>query len=393
MTTLRRSNLLRILSLSSLTLIAIFGTITPSAAQESGEAKLSFAKIIHRAVFRNVPDANGRELDTLAEGTVVRIHGERAGWVKAESPTGFSVWVMRKFVTETSDQNVVEITRNGINVRAFPSTGVNNFPVGQLYAGDRVRVIETPAEFADTADEWIHIWSPTGFWSWVRTGNLSPMTSGGLLAWEKAQSVVTPSAKAKTAMSDASETKAAETAGDAGVRKALQRADAALDRERALEKPNFELVRTAYAAVLKLNPTVDVKQRVDNQLATVGLLEATASMREELERERARRTREIEDLQRDIAEDTKRKDPLGGHFDERGLLERRSIADVTRYYLRWGGKDVCEVVCTSGRYDLSIFLSLDVGVRGELLPLVATDGGKTAPPIVDLSRIEILGQG
>ena len=402
MITLLRSNLTRSFATSALVLFGLLGSQVSSAQATddapAAEAKPSFATITRAdANLRNVPDANGRVLAKLEKDSIVRVHGELAGWSKAEIPTGFAVWVYRKYVTETADPNVVEVTRNGVNVRVLPSSGVNNYPIGQLYAGDRVRVIETPAEFAEEAADWIHIWSPPGFWAWIRTGHLALLETGGPERWKKAQSaVLLPRAPELAAEEKSSKPPVIPQAdpGRANVTKeALSRAHAALERERARTKPNFDLVRAAYAAVLDLEPTGEVQLLVENRLEVVSALEATASIRDDLEAEKARRKLEFEQLQRDIREEAKRKDPLGDQFDERGLLERRTVGEDTRYYLRWGGRDVCEVVCTSGRYDLVMFLSRDVGVRGEILPLVATDNGGTAPPIVDLRRIEIIGQG
>jgi len=406
MITLRRSNPTRSLATSALVLFGLLGTQVSSAQATddapAAEAQPSYATITHAdANLRNVPDTNGRVLAKLEKDSIVRVHGELAGWSKAEIPTGFAVWVYRKYVTETDDPKVVEVTRNGLNVRVLPSSGVNNYPIGQLYAGDRVRVIETPAEFAEEAAEWIHIWSPPGFWAWIRTGHLAVLETGGPERWKNAQNAAlfprTPEVSADVKSTSSPVMPVADPARANATKEALSRANAALEREEALTKPNFDLVRAAYAAVLDLEPTGEVKLLVEHRLERVGMLEAAANLREsirsDLEAEKARRKLEYEQLQRDIREEAKRKDPLGDQFDERGLLERRTVGEDTRYYLRWGGRDVCEVVCTSGRYDLVMFLGKDVGVRGEILPLVATDNGATAPPIVDLRRIEIIVKG
>ena len=417
MITRLRSNRTRSIATSALVLLTAAFTVggssaastsvaslppVPSASaiqdEQSGqEPALSYAKITRKdAILRNVPDANGRELAKLKTGTIVRIHGELAGWSKAEIPTGFAVWVYRKYVTETDDPNVVEVTRNGLNVRVLPSSGVNNYPIGQLYAGDRVRVIETPAEFEKESAEWIYVWSPPGFWAWIRTGHLALVPSGGEAAWKKAQTAALIPRAMEASSTDVSTNPPVVASKDPAradvTREALSRAHSALDRERARTKPNFELVRNAYGAVLKLEPTPEVRLLVEDRLHQVERLEAIASLRADLEAEKARRKLENEELLREIRDESKRRNPLGDRFDERGLLERRTVGEQTRYYLRWGGRDVCEVVCTSGRYDLLMFLGKDVGVRGEVLPLVATDGGATAAPIVDLARIEIVSR-
>jgi hypothetical protein len=51
-----------------------------------------------------------------------------------------------------------------------------------------------------------------------------------------------------------------------------------------------------------------------------------------------------------------------------------------------------QIVCTSGRYDLDLFVGYEIGTRGlDLQPVIA--GGRSLPRI-DVGRIEVLsGRG
>jgi SH3-like domain-containing protein len=379
-----------------LALLLVISSVPLARGAQSETSDVQYGRITRPgAHLRNIPDGQGRVLAEPAEGAVVRLHGGNGGWSKAEVPNGFPVWVHRRYVEETSESGVVEIKGNGVNVRALPSSGVNNFPVGQLYAGDQVRVLETPAELADEAREWVHITSPEGFWAWIRSGEIAPLAEAdGVALWNEARGKLvrareTAKAPATTAPVAPSDPRV-EAAQAVAVREALELANKALEREREAEKPDFAAVRRAYEAVMMLEPGASVGRIVAQKLDNVALLESTASLRAELQAERQRNLQERTQLERAISEDARRKDPLGDVFDERGLLERRTIAERTRYFLRWGGRDVCEVVCTTGRYEVNLFLGLDVGVRGEVLPLPTGTGAGPVVPIVDLHRIEVL---
>ena len=56
-----------------------------------------------------------------------------------------------------------------------------------------------------------------------------------------------------------------------------------------------------------------------------------------------------------------------------------------RYYLRFGGRDVCEVLCTSGRYDMDLLAGNEVGVFGDEILGTSAQG-----EVVDVRRLEIL---
>ncbi len=373
------------------------GTDEPAADGRAPAVEARFGRIQGDDVrLRNVPDANGRVLATVEPNSIVRVHGERSGWVKAEVPNGFPAWVHRKYVKETSEADVAEIARNGVNVRALPSDGVNNFPVGQLYAGDRVRTLPTPPELVQEALDWVHVWSPPGFWAWVRAdqvADLGPSEKGDML-WGEALGAL-PVGRASAPKEASSTVVKGSPSRTQAIGQALERAHSVFERETQAGAPNYDLVRVAYDAVLELGADATVKSLVEERLLRIGLLESSAKLRAELESERdgelERREEESERIRKSIDEEARRKDPFRARFDERGLLERRTVGDATRYFLRWGGKDVCEVLCTNGRYDLDVFLGLDLGLRGEILPL-PSGREQDVVPILDVARIEILAR-
>ena len=60
--------------------------------------------------------------------------------------------------------------------------------------------------------------------------------------------------------------------------------------------------------------------------------------------------------------------------------------------LSWSGKDVAEVVCHSGRYDLSVFKNFEIGINGRTLRgAVEASAGRARAPQIDVARIEVLG--
>ena len=86
-------------------------------------------------------------------------------------------------------------------------------------------------------------------------------------------------------------------------------------------------------------------------------------------------------------------DPLGDRYLARGAVLRRREADGrARYWVRWGEEVVCELVCSSGRYDLELFAGREIGVQGAVIrqATVAPDADAAQPARIDVSRIEVI---
>lgn len=389
-------------TLIGLVLVSALAPLAQSQAPADGEAEARVETTYARvrkpgARLLNVPDQNGRLLRELEAGTVVSVHGERSGWKKAEVPSGFPAWIHSRYLQDTDVPDVVEVARNGVNVRPLPTSSSNNFPVGQLYAGDRVRRLPSPEGLPDEAAEWVHVLSPPGFWAWLDGADLAPLAPGedGAKLWSEAVGRAVPAARPAAARKEpaaappAVEAPATDAKGDA-VTRALDRANATFKRETEAQEPDYRVVRLAYDAVLQLDPSEDVRRRVAERLELLVLYESSQELRADVEAEKRRADEEAKRTAERIEAEARRRDPYRYRFDERGLLQRRVTGDETRYWLVWGDRDVCEVLCSSGRYDLALFLGRDVGVRGKAM---GPGGAEDAPRALDVTRIEILAGG
>jgi hypothetical protein len=102
---------------------------------------------------------------------------------------------------------------------------------------------------------------------------------------------------------------------------------------------------------------------------------------------------ELEQANERIDEAGKR-DPYFGRFDARGWLVPLYAKgqETPTYMLRWGGADVAEVVCFSGRYDMSVFAGYELGVNGAQLrsAMEASAGTPGRVPQLDVRRLEVL---
>jgi hypothetical protein len=167
-------------------------------------------------------------------------------------------------------------------------------------------------------------------------------------------------------------------------RAALEEARAALERERARETPDYDPIEDALNAVVARGGPIAIEARAE--LRTLATLREASALKADLERERARRAEEVLDRQQDVWTQSKERDPLGGVFAARGMIERRTNAEgIARFYVRFGGNISCELACSSGRYDLSTFAGIEVGVHGRE---IASRTGEL--PTFEVARLEVL---
>jgi len=339
------------------------------------------------AVF-NLSDEKGKEIARPAKGQLVAVYKETpSGWLEVEIPGGFAVWVFGRFLAQTSDPNVLEVTGSAVNLRPGPSSDVvTNFPLPQrLQTGDKLRVIELQEPEKPLAETWVRVWSPPG----VR-GCLKSSAVEGLLAnedgpalWAAALASLPAEPPPRVAQSrprEASEAEKRETEA----RAALEEARAALEKERVKDTPDYDPIEDALNAVVARGGPVAIEARAE--LRTLATLREASALKADLERERARRAEEVLERQQDVWVKSKEKDPLGGVFAARGVVERRTNNEgIARFYLRFGGNISCELCCSSGRYDLSTFAGTEVGVHGAE---IASRTGEL--PTFEVSRLEVL---
>ena len=153
----------------------------------------------------------------------------------------------------------------------------------------------------------------------------------------------------------------------AQARLALDKADAQLANLRTTNNPDLSEVRAAYQMVVEANVSSDLTKRAEGGLAVVKAIEEANALASDLEAEKTRRLESLIARQRQLWEESRRRDPLGGRFDARGVLEIQARAgEAPHYVLRWGPELVCEVRCSSGKYDLALFASYELGLKGVL---------------------------
>jgi hypothetical protein len=172
----------------------------------------------------------------------------------------------------------------------------------------------------------------------------------------------------------------------------LALADKLLAAERAKKTPDFGGVRAAYDKVLGYKAGGEVDTRAKAGLELVSVLEAAAALESDLEAARLRRIEDVLTRQKVLWEESRKRDPLIGRFDARGVLERQGRAgQPTRYVLRWGPDLVCEVRCASGRYDLDLFAGYEIGMKG-MLSYSDPDALLPERPVLQVGRIEVLSR-
>jgi len=337
------------------------------------------------AIF-NLEDDKGKEVARPAKGQLVAVYKESTtGWLEVEVPGGFAVWVFGRYLTPTGDPGLYEITASAVNLRPAPSSDVTSYPLPQrLMAGDKLRLIELLEPEKPVAETWARVWSPPGVHGCVKSSAVEGLLQGedGPALWTAAL-VKLPAEPPRVAQPKPREPSEAERReGEAKV--ALEEARAALERERVKETPDYDPIEEQLHSVVARGGPYAIEARAE--LRTLATLREASALKADLERERARRAEEVLERQQDAWVKGKEKDPLGGVFAARGVVERRTGADgIARFYLRFGGAISCELQCSSGRYDLSTFAGTEVGVHGAE---IASRSGEV--PTFELSRIEVL---
>lgn len=366
------------------------------------------------ATARNTFSDAGVSVGSLSEGTVLTVYSKQLDWLEVEVPGGFEVWVYGQFLEPTSVPDELEVNGHGVRQRPLPSSGVESFPLSQkLFGGDRVRVIRRQNPSLALAKDWVQVYSPPGVRAWVRADGARalPAGSNGAKMWgnavraiEQSRGGTQPAANpdsgdsgsqgnggtAVPAAAPALDNVTIQAMGDA-----MTEANALMAVARRSKNPDFEGVRAAYGAVLALSEQGLTAELARDRLRELDLLEEGYRLEQQLESERAERERLMRERQDRIdAAGRVPRDPFEGRYQARGWLER--IEDEERglpvYRMRWGGYPVAELVCTSGRYDLDVFLDFELGVRGRTLrPGVQNeDGNMSTPPRIDVSRIEVI---
>jgi hypothetical protein len=339
------------------------------------------------AAILNLADEKGKEIARPSKGQLVAVYKETTtGWLEVEVPGGFPVWVFGRYLAPTADPNLYEVTGNAVNLRPAPSSDVTSYPLPQrLQTGDKLRLIELLDPEKPLAETWVHVWSPPGVRGCLKSSAVEGLLEGedGPALWSAALAKLPAEPPPRVAEVRPREPSEAERR-EAEARAALEEARAALERERVKDVPDYDPIETALNAVVAGGGAIAIEARAE--LRTLATLREAAALRADLERERARRAEEVLDRQEDVWTKSREKDPLGGVFAARGVVERRTgSTGIARFYLRFGGQISSELTCSSGRYDLSTFAGTEVGVHGSE---INSRSGEV--PTFEVARLEVL---
>jgi hypothetical protein len=324
------------------------------------------------------------------------------------------VWVHGSFVKRTTTPGVVEITANNVRMRPLPSSEEKSFPLPtKLDKGDRVRLIGRNDPQKPVGEDWIHVWSPAGARAYVSAADTAAVNSSEDVrkAWSAAIQTAQASmpvvelgpneAAAKTAVAGGAGAKAAsaELAAakaepkSAAASEKLAQAEKLFTAAKTAESPDYAPSKQAYQAVVAEAPQGEAARAAQARLDEIGIREEIQRLKSEKvnhEKDRADRLADAEARLKDV---NKRQDPLWGKFQARGWLENTAVAgEPARYVLRWSGKDVAEIVCGSGRYDLSKFVGYEVGILGvqQRAGAPAAEGERASPALIDATRVEVI---
>jgi len=384
--------------------VAIVGTVAaagsvarPASAQGETEP-LRYARVSgSEARVRNLADRNGIEVLHAPQGTLVAVYREVAGWLEVEVPDGFVVWVYGRYLQPTEEAGVFEVTRNAVNVRPAPKSDVSSFPLPQrLHAGDRVELIEQLDADMPLTETWARVWSPPGVRAWMPADQVEALPGGtdGAQAWasaERRRARPAPSAgdAAPARPTEAVATKVGSVEDE--VRAEIRDLAERIVVESKKEAPDFAPLRAELEAAALKAPSGSLAVEAQRELERLAAFEELFAVRRQLESEREARVEEAAARRAEVAARSRAKDPLGEVFRFRGVLVRRlREGDAPSYVLRFGQKDVAEILCTSARYDLDLFAGCEIGVFGEGLATSAAAAG--ALPVLDVSRLEILAR-
>jgi hypothetical protein len=350
----------------------------------------------------NLPDRKANELLQLAPGGLVAIHGEQSGWLKADVPGGFPVWVFGRFLRPTDQPNVMEVTRDNVNMRPLPSSEVNSFPLAQkLKLGDRLAVIGRADESLPLADDWVKVWSPAGVFGWIPAEGVLPIerNEDGLELWQRAEQGATlrpapvPAVDRGPAGQGGSGTQPASLSRvKPPALIALDEARALLSAERAKDLPDFESVRRALERARGLEPDLLTEAEIQKEFEMVEAFEKLHRTEALLEETRLQRQQELLRARERQWDELVSRDPLYARFSLRGRLERTQNADGSRQYrLRRGTAAAADILCPDGRYDLELFVGCELGVVGDRQDGTEVDPDASALPLLlSVRRLEVL---
>ncbi len=408
-----RTSIARHLFASLLAPAAFFAcSVLPSAAQDAPlryvRAKDGGAKLY------NLADKTSLEIGSVTGKTLLEVYGERAGYLSVDAPAGFEVWVFGEYVKTTPLAGTVEITGDTVFMRPVPKSDPSAYPLEQrLHMGDRVHVVGRSDPKKPLDKDWVRIVSPPGTRAWVLASDTTAVDpkEDAQAAWAaavKTDRSARPTYDIQKNSEVAAQSGDAKSASEAGAPKAgtesTKAADASFAAAEALyvaakakEGSDWAPVRAAYQGYLDKNPDGAMAAQARTRLVQVDAYAEIESIRNDRTLHESQRGDTLADAERRLREANLSQDPLWGRFQARGKLVREQpvASDPPRFVVYWADKPTAEIVCTSGKYDLSAFENSEIGVQGAVLrsAVQGTDTVAPRPGRIDASRIEVLAAG
>jgi hypothetical protein len=328
------------------------------------------------------------------------------------------VWIYGEYLKKSGTAGVAEITGNGVRMRPLPSSNEKSFPLSPpLAKGARVHVLARQDPAKKLSEDWVQVVSPPGTTAWVPAGDTLPVEAGvdTRAAWNAAVKdagatlpvVDLGSGGAAATLADASAGKQDAASGSSGASGAastaknpavalLEEAEKLMAGASATEKPDYAPVRAAYDKVVAASPKGASADTAHRRLDEIAAREEIQLLKQDAEAYEKKRQEELGKAEARLREASRKQDPLWGRFQARGWLEKEAKAGaMPRYVVRWGGKEVAELACASGRYDLDNYVGHEIGVLGVTQRAATSgapgvDGAPGVPARIDATRIEVI---
>lgn len=386
---------------------------TPAApAKTSSESALPlrYARAKAGAKIYNLADAKGVELGSAKADSLCAVYSENSGFLEIEPAEGLLVWVSGKYLATTDEPGVLKVTGNGINMRPSPSsTSENSYPLSRsLNKSDKVRAESRLHPEKPMSEDWVRVYAPAGTRAWCKKSDLvdapgndvaalftsaqkDARASAKLFVEPKAANVA-PAAAPKTdkvakETTGAKDEKAAAAAKPAdnksqGAASDLAKANELYEKAKSSENPDFSQAKAAYQKVVDVAPNSSSADAARVGLQKIDLHEEIARIKADRVSLAGDREKRLAQAEKDLRDASLASDPLWGRFQSRGWLEKEG----DQWVIRWAGKVTSEIVCSSGRYDLSLFEGYQLGITGALQRGASSEG----PARFDVRRIEVL---
>jgi hypothetical protein len=398
-----------------------------SSTVAATKPKLEHVRATSTAKLTNLPDPKGIVLATVDKDAVLRVSEVRGTWLAVEPAAGIPVWIYGKYLV-AEGQGDAKVLGTNVRMRPLPNTSAESYPLQQLLKGGEVlRVLARADASKPLSEDWVKVLAPAGTTAWIEASKVAALPAGGdgaaMLASERANALASlpqvslPASAARNTASNATTANAttanattANATGTAGTTTAaaaakpsesakaqdtgFAQAESLYEAARASSNPDWSAVKSAYESSLAANPKAASAETARVRLEEIELRMEVAQLEADKKLREQEREAQLSEAKRRLAAASLSQDPLWGRFQARGWLELDPTSDknAPRYILRFGGKAVAEVVCATGRFDLSQYTGYEVGIMGTIVRGAIGESGTTSarPMRVDAARLEVI---